>query len=293
MKAKKILSVAAAAALAALPLYAQSRTAASLFLRSDSLQVEEVVSDVPVLFESVGHNGPAVENLYFALRMYFNDSGAIDLYCKDGTRLELETYKWYPTPEQSETEGAGVDPYDVGRTLGFGGIALWDGGRLVRLKATAGRTARVGRTRDGAYAELIAYGVEFQGQSYDISMRIEMRDKDRDARLTVTELSGKSLPFVCGLAARPGDRVEDDRRYISVWSRWSPNDGSDDVEFGTGIKFRPGSIARYEKTDGMLLLVCRPTDKAVFRLCAASNKESELDTYDKFASYMRKHVFSL
>ena len=136
-----------------------AQTATSLFMRSDSLQVEEIASPSPVLFGSVGHNGPAVENRFFALRLYFNDSGAIDLYSKSGEALELEKYDWYPTRGQTLCEGAGIDAYDVGRTLGFGGIALWDDGRLVRLKATEGRTARVGRTRDGSFAELTAYGM--------------------------------------------------------------------------------------------------------------------------------------
>lgn len=271
--------------------FCRAQTATSLFMRSDSLQVSEIVSASPVLFGSVGHSGPAVENRYFALRLYFNDSGAIDLYSKDGRGLELEKYRWYPSREQTLLEGAGVDAYDVGRTLGFGGIGLWDGSELVRLKATEGRTARVGRTRDGSYAELVAYGVEFMGARYDICMRLEMQDRGRDACLTVSELSGKELPFVCGLACGDADTVDVGRRYISVWSTWSANDGSEDVSVGTGIKFRPAHISRFERSDGMLLLVCKPSARESFRLCAASTKEDELGTYDKFVSYMKKLVF--
>lgn len=268
-----------------------AQTATSLFMRSDSLQVEEIASPAPVLFGSVGHNGPAVENRFFALRLYFNDSGAIDLYSKSGEALELEKYDWYPTREQTLCEGAGIDAYDVGRTLGFGGIALWDDGRLVRLKATEGRTARVGRTRDGSFAELTAYGVEFRGVKYDVCMRVEMKDRGRDAFLTVSELSGRELPFVCGLMCHDADTVDIGRRYISVWSSWSANDGSDDISVGTGIKFRPAQIERFERRDGMLLLVCRPDSEADFRLCAGSSKEDELGSYAKFVSYMKKLVF--
>ena len=268
-----------------------AQTATSLFMRSDSLQVEEIASPAPVLFGSVGHNGPAVENRFFALRLYFNDSGAIDLYSKSGEALELEKYDWYPTREQTLCEGAGIDAYDVGRTLGFGGIALWDDGSLVRLKATEGRTARVGRTRDGSFAELTAYGVEFRGVKYDVCMRVEMKDRGRDAFLTVSELSGRGLPFVCGLMCHDADTVDIGRRYISVWGSWSANDGSDDVSVGTGIKFRPAQIDRFERRDGMLLLGCRPDSEAGFRLCAGSSKEDELGSYAKFVSYMKKLVF--
>ena len=58
--------------------YAQ--TARSLFWCSDSLQVEEIVSEAADLHESVGHCGPAVENSHMALRIYFDDSGCVDVY---------------------------------------------------------------------------------------------------------------------------------------------------------------------------------------------------------------------
>ena len=63
---------------------ASAQTAHSLFWRSDSLQVDEIVSETANQYKKVGHHGPAVENTYMALRIYFNDSGAIDVYSKSG-----------------------------------------------------------------------------------------------------------------------------------------------------------------------------------------------------------------
>ena len=74
-----------AAALMAAMLLCQvsgAQTAKSLFMRSDSLEVEEIVSPEPVIYNKVGHHGPAVENRASAFRLYFNDSGAIDVYSK-------------------------------------------------------------------------------------------------------------------------------------------------------------------------------------------------------------------
>ena len=58
---------------------AGAQTACSLFWRSDSIQVRRIVSEEAVQYRNVGHHGPAVENKAFALRLYFNDSGAIDV----------------------------------------------------------------------------------------------------------------------------------------------------------------------------------------------------------------------
>ena len=59
-----------------------AQTARSLFMKSDGKQVSEIFSDSGNEYKTVGHHGPAVENTYMALRIYFNDSGAIDVYSK-------------------------------------------------------------------------------------------------------------------------------------------------------------------------------------------------------------------
>ena len=63
---------------------AEAQTAKSLFWRSDSLQVSEILSETGNQYKKVGHHGPAVENSHMALRIYFNDSGAIWLFSTAG-----------------------------------------------------------------------------------------------------------------------------------------------------------------------------------------------------------------
>ena len=57
-----------------------------------------------VQYRNVGHHGPAVEDAGAAYRIYFNDSGAIDLYSKSGEQMELRKYLWYPTERQQAEE---------------------------------------------------------------------------------------------------------------------------------------------------------------------------------------------
>ena len=88
-----------------------SRTACSLFWRSDSLQVTEIVSENEDQYKKVGHHGPAVENSHMALSIYFNNSGAIDVYSKNGRGMELLDYKWYPSVQAQTELGVGCDEY--------------------------------------------------------------------------------------------------------------------------------------------------------------------------------------
>ena len=56
-----------------------AQTARSLFLKSDGKQVTKIFSESGNEYKTVGHHGPAVENAYMALRIYFNGAGEIRL----------------------------------------------------------------------------------------------------------------------------------------------------------------------------------------------------------------------
>ncbi|MGM9735630.1 MAG: DUF4861 family protein [Candidatus Cryptobacteroides sp.] len=264
-----------------------AQTASSLFLRSDSLQVNEIVSETADMYKKVGHHGPAVENSHMALRIYFNDSGAIDLYSKSGRGMELLEYKWYPTEAQQES-GAGCDEYMVGKTVGFGGIALWDGEKEVKLKATKGRTARVGDTSKGSFAEMIAYGVEYMGQTVDISIRIDMTPKSREAKVTATELSGKKVMFLTGVNYHEGEKVTVEDAFISVWGVHPANVSTSPIPVGAGMKFNPKKFAKPEKTGDMVRLVSQPASSVSTMIVGASTKEAELNSAKRFEEYLRR-----
>ena len=121
----------------------QRHTFYSLFTRPDSVQVERVWEPQGEKVR-ISHHGPAVENRYMALRIYFDSRAAIDVYSKSGLiDDELGKWLWYPTAEQQELGGAGCDEYFVGATVGLGGVQLWDGEKEIPLVTTAGRLAQV------------------------------------------------------------------------------------------------------------------------------------------------------
>ena len=268
------------------PVLAQAQTASSLFLRSDSLQVKEIVSEKADMYKKVGHHGPAVENSHMALRIYFNNSGAIDLYSKNGRGMELLKYKWYPTEKDQEENGAGCDEYMVGKTVGFGGIALWDGESEVKLVATGGRTARVGDTSKGSYAEMIAYGVPYKGDTVDISIRIDMFAKKREATVTATELSGKKVQFLTGVNYHEGERVSMGEGWVSVWGVHPANVSVDPKPVGAAILYNAKKFESVTKTENMVRLVSFPASSVSTKLIGASTKEAELNSAKRFEAYV-------
>lgn len=273
-------------AVSAFSLQSSAQTASSLFLRSDSLQIKEIVSEQANMYKLVGHHGPAIENSHMALRIYFNDSGAIDLYSKSGRGMELLKYKWYPTQAQQEESGAGCDEYMVGKTVGFGGIALWDGEKEIKLKATKGRTARVGDTSKGSYAELIAYGVPYKDDTVDVSIRVDVYVKNRTARVTATELSGKKVQFLTGINYHEGETVVIGESYAYVWGVHPANVSENPKPVGAGISFNSKKFESVTKTENMVRLVSLPASSVTTKLTGASTKEAELNTAKRFGAYM-------
>lgn len=263
-------------------------TESSLFWRSDSLQVKEIVSEQPVQYTFVGHHGAAVENSHCALRIYFNNSGAIDVYSKSGKQMELRKYLWYPTAEQMENEGAGCDEYLVGKTVGLGGIALWDGENEIKLVATKGRTARVGETENGSFAEMIAYGVAYRQDTVDVSIRVDMTNGSRVAKVTATELGGKDVQFLTGVNYHKGEAMEFGKNYIAVWGIHPADVSQNPCELGGGMWFNPADFSEVEKTEDMLRIISKPCSSVSTEVVAASVKEDELNNADKFTAYMRK-----
>ncbi len=282
---KKILAITIASVLIHSTAFAQ--TASSLFWRSDSLQVKEIVSEVGNQYNKVGHHGPAVENSHMALRIYFNDSGAIDLYSKTGRGMELMEYKWYPDSLQI-ADGAGNDEYLVGKTVGLGGFALWDGEKEVKLVATKGRTARVGDTKKGSFAEMIAYGVEYCGELVDIAVRIDVYAKTREAVVSARELSGRKVMFLTGVNYHEGQTVHHDQEHITVWGIHTGGKTKYVTPIGAGMTFSDKMFPTVEKIENMVRIISKPTSEVQTKVVAASTKEAELNSLKRFEAYIFK-----
>lgn len=261
-----------------------AQTASSLFWKSDSLQVSEVVSETADLYNELGHGGPAVENSHMILRMLFNDSGSVDLYSKRGRGMELARYGWYSTAEQQELDGAGADAYEVGNTVGCGGFALWDGEKEVKLVATRGRTARAGDTKKGSYVEMIAYGVEYMGDMVDIMVRIEMNVKSRIASVSAKELSGKKVRFMTGVNYHEGQKILMEKKHVTVWGI-HPVEGQA-FPVGAAVMFSDKDFPTVEKTDDMVRAISVPLAEVKTKIMAASTKEAELNSARRFEEYV-------
>lgn len=262
----------------------QAQTAACLYRLADGVQVSEISSTTGNLRDSLGLGGPAVENSYMGLRLFADDRGAIDLYSKSGRGLEIEKYAWNPDSLAVAEYSAGGDFFDEGLTLGLGGIALFDGEKIVPLVAAQGRTARVGTSAKGSFAEIVSKGVLCSGESVDVSVRIDVSTKKRDAWVTARVLNGVKVCFVTGVACPQEQSAKTARGVISIWRKGRCQNR--EIAVGTGLFFPEGVFGAPEKVDGMMRIVSKPSSQVSFRIVGASSLEAELNSARRFETYM-------
>lgn len=264
-----------------------AQTDVSLYWKKEGKQMSEVTSLEADQYKKIGHHGPAVENKYMALRIYYNNSGAIDVYSKSGQQMELAKFRWYTTP-QDQAAGYGCDEYRVGKTVGLGGVALWDGEKVVKLVATKGRDAKVGKTRKGAFAEMLSKGVPYRGDTVDILVRVDMFNNSRDAEITAFCLSGQKVRFVTGVNYHPGQQMDYGDGYIGVWGIHPADVSQHPIPIGGGMHYNPNDMVRQEKTEDMIQLISKPAKKLKTKVVSASIKEKEIHTPQLFFEYVKR-----
>lgn len=267
--------------------FAQNKTDTSLYMKSDKITyLTDIGSESGDLYQTIGHHGPAVENEWMALRIYFSDKVAIDVYSKAKPGLELKAAHWYPTPEQQK-EGWGADYYKVASTVGLGGVKLWDGEKLVPLNPVTNRLARVGKTDTTSWMEMISKGVPYKGKKVDILVRVTVFSGKREAKVEAVSLTGEKVQFATGVNYFKDFQTKKGTNYVAVWGKHPEDVAAEVIEIGAAIKYNPKD---YEKTtdDGtQYLLISKPTKNLETQIISSSAREQELNTLDKLEAYIK------
>jgi len=257
-------------------------------MKSDKITyLTDIGSESGDLYKTIGHHGPAVENEWMALRIYFSDKVAIDVYSKAKPGLELRKANWYPTPQQQK-EGWGADYYKVASTVGLGGVKLWDGEKVVPLNPVTNRLARVGKTETTSWMEMISRGVPYKGKKVDILVRVTVFSGKREAKVEAVSLTGEKVQFATGINYFKDFGTKKGTNYIAVWGKHPEDVAAEIVEIGAAIIYNPKD---YEKTtdDGtQYLLISKPAKNLETSIISSSARETELNTLDKLEAYIKK-----
>lgn len=286
----KIKNLFAALALAASVAPAAAQTDVSLFVRADKVQRAVLDTTANDMFRTIGHHGPAIENSYMALRVYYKDGCAIDVYTKTKSCLELEKYGWYPKPEDMAA-GSGSDEYLVGKTPGLGGFSLWDGEKVVPLTSTEGRRIEVAKEGKGSKLSMLLRGVEYKGGKVDIKLTVSVEDGSRDAIVEAECVSGQKVVFVSGVNFHKGQQIQTSCGHVAVWGLHPANVVKNPSPLGGGLAYcsRAWKGLDIDTELGYVgIMTKKAVKKASVRVCSASAREDALNTQQKFFDYVSK-----
>jgi len=262
--------------------YSQGSTAVSMYLKKDKeTQLEYIESESGNLFNKLGHHGPAIENQWYALRLYFNKKTAIDVYSKAKPGLELAAKKWYPAKKE-QLEGCGADYYKVGKTVGLGGIKLWDGDKVLDLNPVKKRSARVTAYGDSCSMEMISEGVPYMGKKVDILVRVSMYASKREARVEAFCMTGEEVQFVTGINYFPNLITKKDSHYALTWGIYPEDVAAEKVEVGGALILSPDIIDKQVDDDRQLLFISKPAQSITTWITSYCAREAGIDSYEDF-----------
>jgi len=269
---------------------AQNKTDVSLFLRSDSATwLNEVSSESGDLFNALGHHGPAIENEWLGLRIYFDRKAAVDVYSKTNPGLELREARWYPTPEQQKN-GWGADYYKAGMTVGLGGIRLWDGEKVVFLDPVSHRFAKVVKEGTVSYMEMLSENVPYKGRKVDILVRVTVYSGIRKAKVEAFALSDKNVQFVTGINYHKGQNVVVGDNRIFTWGLHPEDVAAESVELGAAILFNPDDFEKKMDDGEAHLLIAKPGKYIGCWISSANAKEPNINTLEKFMDFSENRI---
>jgi hypothetical protein len=267
---------------------AQDKTDACLYLKKDrDHYLKEIESKSGNLFSKLGHHGPAVENSYLAFRIYFDKRTAIDVYSKAKPGLEIREKKWYPS-KKDQMAGWGADYYKVGKTIGLGGIKLWDGQRVIPLHPVSKRSARVVTEEDKSYLELLSEGVLYENSKVDILIRITVYADKREAKVEAHSLSGQKVRFVTGINYHKNLEVVHRDHFIATWGIHPEDVAAEKIEVGAALLFNPNDFEKQIDDGKQYLFVSKPLVKLETQITSANAREKEVNSFFRFLEYLNE-----
>lgn len=266
----------------------QGNTSVSMYLKKDrDTQLDYIESSSGNLFNKLGHHGPAIENPWYALRLYLNKEAAIDVYSKATPGLELAEKKWYPS-KKDQSEGWGADYYKVGNTVGLGGIKLWDGDHVHDLQPVSKRSARVTAYKDSCSMEMISEGLAFKGMEIDILVRVTVYGSKREAKVEAFSLTGEAVQFVTGINYFKKLTIQRGANYMLTWGIHPEDVAAQKVEVGVALVIQQDVVERQLDDGRQFLFITEPVASFSAWITSYNARESGIHSFGDFEMQVKK-----
>jgi hypothetical protein len=267
--------------------YSQNMTDISLKWKGTDKQVGSIESETGNLYSKLEHHGPAIENEWLGLRLYFDHKVSVDVYNKTRPALELAAAGWYPTIDQQK-EGWGADQYKVGSTVGLGGVRLWDGEKEVFLNPVTKRTARVKKEANISYMEMLSEGIPYMGDTIDVLVRVTVFSGFREAKVEAFAFGNKPVRFLTGVNYHDGTMTKQGENYICTWGLHPEDVAAVQLNIGAAIVYNTDDFESITKGKQQYEMISKPTKYLETWITSAGEKESTINSMHAFVKYLEE-----
>lgn len=203
--------------------------------------------------------------------------------------LELGSTGWYSTKEQ-QNSGWGADYYRVGKSVGLGGIKLWNGEKAVPLNPVSKRSAKVVKGADGtSYMEMVSEGIPYEGQKVNILVRVTVYPDSRKAKVEAFSQTGLPVQFVTGINYHKGVAILKSKNYLATWGIHPEDVAVDKVAVGAALIFDAADFERQTDDGHQILLISKPSKQIQTWITSANEREPEINTFDKLIQSLNKN----
>lgn len=177
----------------------------------------------------IRYEGPGWESDKVAYRFYLDWRNAVDVFGKKTTEMILQDVGLDGFDSYHEDSEWGMDVLKVGKSLGLGSIAFWDGAEAQRIAKTDSITCHI--SQNGNLRSEITttyYGWEENGQSTDLKSVISI---DAGSRLTKQSVyTSSQMQNICtgivnhNVKFLRSEEVDNTWSYIATYGKQSLND---------------------------------------------------------------------
>jgi hypothetical protein len=206
---------------------------------------------------------------------------------KKNPGLELAEARWYPTVDQQDS-GMGGDQYKVGKTIGLGSVKLWDGNKLELLGPVSKRIARVVKSKDSSFFEMLSEGIPYKDGKVDVLIKVTAISGLREMKVEVHSLNGDLLQFVTGINFHPGLQVEKGENFLVTWGIHPEDVAILPFQVGAAVIFQEIDFEKEIKTNNEYLLISRPVTYLSYKISSTSEYDEKLNTIQGFVSYLKE-----
>ena len=197
-----------------------------------------------------------------------------------------------PALSYHKDDGTGLDSYDVGKTRGCGGTAVWSNGKLyVSRNFTTAKILASGPIRFSFELEYAPWNADGTSISEKKIITLDAGSHMNKIQSTFTFSGAQPVKIAAGVATHMGARISNplEGRILSVWEPLTDPGAGDD---GTAIVAPLGSEAAIVKAEGNAFFVFNASaGKPLTYYAGAGWSKSDIPTQKAWNDYLR--AFSL